>query len=162
MYRTGDLCRWSADGRLDYVGRNDEQVKIRGFRIELGEIQVRLSEHPDIRDAVVLARMDEHGYQQLVAYVIAQDAQWPPSAELLRTHLLSGLADYMVPSAYVLLEQWPLTLNGKLDRKALPAPDADAHAHQQYAAPQGEVEQTLAGIWQTVLGVERVGRHDNF
>ncbi|WDM77360.1 amino acid adenylation domain-containing protein [Xanthomonas cucurbitae] len=162
LYRSGDLARWRADGALDYLGRNDEQVKIRGFRIELGEIQVRLNEHPGIRDAVVLARTDEHGYQQLVAYVIAQDPQSPPSAETLRTHLLSALADYMVPSAFVLLEQWPLTLNGKLDRKALPAPDGAAYAAQAYEAPQGEVEQTLAGIWQSVLGVEQVGRHDNF
>ncbi|WP_230434079.1 non-ribosomal peptide synthetase, partial [Xanthomonas melonis] len=162
VYRSGDLVRWRADDTLEYLGRNDEQVKIRGFRIELGEIQVHLQAHPQVREAVVVLREDAPGDQRLVAYVIAQDPQSPPSAEILRTHLLSGLADYMVPGAFVLLEHWPLTLNGKLDRKALPAPDGTAYAVQAYAPPQGEVEVLLAEIWRTVLGVEQVGRHDNF
>ncbi|WP_266103416.1 non-ribosomal peptide synthetase, partial [Xanthomonas campestris] len=162
LYKSGDLARWRADGTLDYLGRNDEQVKIRGFRIELGEIQVRLSEHPEIGDAVVVMRKDEQGDQQLVAYAIAQDPQSPPSAESLRRHLLAGLAEYMVPSAFVMLEAWPLTLNGKLDRKALPEPDGGAYAVQAYEPPQGEIEQAIAAIWSDLLGVETIGRHDNF
>ncbi|WP_330873052.1 amino acid adenylation domain-containing protein [Xanthomonas fragariae] len=162
LYKSGDLARWRPDGNLEYLGRNDEQVKIRGFRIELGEIQVRLTEHQDIRDAIIVARADDHGHKQLVAYVIATDPLSVPSADVLRQHLLTVLADYMVPSAFVMLESWPLTLNGKLDLKALPAPDADAHARQDYAAPQGEVEQLLAKLWSDVLQVEQVGRHDNF
>ncbi|MCC4605961.1 non-ribosomal peptide synthetase [Xanthomonas campestris] len=162
MYRTGDLCRWSADGRLHYVGRNDAQVKIRGRRIELGEIEAHLQAHPQVREAVVLVRDDVPGDQQLVAYLIAQEHQSVPTAEDLRAQLQRSLADYMVPSAFVLLQTWPLTRNGKLDRKALPAPQTDDYAHQRYEAPQGAVEQTLAEIWQAVLGVERVGRHDNF
>ncbi|WP_280524719.1 condensation domain-containing protein, partial [Xanthomonas maliensis] len=162
MYRTGDLCRWSADGRLHYVGRNDAQVKIRGRRIELGEIEAQLQAHPQVREAVVLVREDVPGDQRLVAYLIAQDHPSAPTAEALRAQLQLSLADYMVPSAFVVLASWPLTRNGKLDRKALPAPDADDYAHQQYEAPQGPLEQTLAEIWQAVLGVEKVGRHDNF
>ncbi|MFA0924954.1 amino acid adenylation domain-containing protein, partial [Xanthomonas fragariae] len=162
LYKSGDLARWRPDGNLEYLGRNDEQVKIRGFRIELGEIQVRLTEHQDIRDAIIVARADDHGHKQLVAYAIATDPLSVPSADVLRQHLLTVLADYMVPSAFVMLESWPLTLNGKLDLKALPAPDADAHARQDYAAPQGEVEQLLAKLWSDVLQVEQVGRHDNF
>ena len=160
MYRTGDLARRYVDGRLEYVGRTDFQVKIRGFRIELGEIEARLAACPGVREAVVLAREDQPGQKRLVAYVIAQDGVSDVAA--LGGELSRQLPDYMVPSAFVRLDAFPLTANGKLDRKALPAPDRTAMATREYEAPQGEIEQTLAGIWQTLLNVERVGRHDHF
>ncbi|RUP92102.1 non-ribosomal peptide synthetase, partial [Corynebacterium propinquum] len=159
MYRTGDLGRWTADGLLECIGRNDDQVKIRGFRIELGEIEARLATADGVRDAVVIAREDEPGDKRLVAYVIA-DGELSTAA--LRDHLLRSLADYMVPSAFVRLDQLPLTPNGKLDRKALPAPDTDALVRRGYAAPQGAVETTIAGLWQELLKLDRVGRDDNF
>ncbi|MDO4237033.1 non-ribosomal peptide synthetase, partial [Pseudomonas sp.] len=159
MYKTGDLGRLSADGSVEYLGRNDDQVKIRGFRIELGEIQAHLATADGVRDAVVIAREDTPGDKRLVAYVIADGA---PTAAALRDHLLLSLADYMVPAAFVLLERFPLTTNGKLDRKALPAPDTDALARRGYAPPQGAVETTIATLWQDLLKVDRVGREDNF
>ncbi|MDU0973351.1 MAG: amino acid adenylation domain-containing protein, partial [Actinomyces urogenitalis] len=159
LYRTGDLGRWLGDGTIAYLGRNDFQVKIRGFRIELGEIEARLSEHADVRDAAVIAREDVAGDKRLVAYYVSDAAI---GAEELRGHLAARLPDYMVPSAYVHLERLPLTPNGKLDRKALPAPEGDAYAAQAYASPQGETEEAIARIWAELLGVERIGRHDNF
>ncbi|WP_141699581.1 non-ribosomal peptide synthetase, partial [Pseudomonas sp. BIOMIG1BDMA] len=161
LYKTGDLGRWLPDGSIDYLGRNDDQVKIRGFRIELGEIEAHLAACDGVRDAVVIAREDQPGNKRLVAYVIAADGAELVAADL-RQQLLVSLADYMVPSAFVMLERLPLTTNGKLDRKALPAPDGDALARREYECPEGEVEQTLAALWQELLGVERVGRHDNF
>ncbi len=159
MYRTGDLGRLLADGSVEYLGRNDDQVKIRGFRIELGEIQAHLANAPGVRDAVVVAREDEPGDKRLVAYVIAEDQL---SVAQLRDHLQRHLADHMLPSAFVLLDKFPLTTNGKLDRKALPAPGADALARRGYEAPQGAVEVAIAAIWQDLLKLDRVGRHDNF
>ncbi|MFP3497958.1 amino acid adenylation domain-containing protein [Pseudomonas sp. SIMBA_059] len=159
LYKTGDLGRLLADGSVEYLGRNDDQVKIRGFRIELGEIEARLATADGVRDAVVIAREDEPGDKRLVAYVIA-DGELSTAA--LRDHLLRSLADYMVPSAFVRLDQLPLTPNGKLDRKALPAPDTDALVRRGYAAPQGAVETTIAGLWQELLKLDRVGRDDNF
>ncbi|WP_460091209.1 amino acid adenylation domain-containing protein [Pseudomonas sp. S2_E02] len=161
LYKTGDLARWAADGSLEYLGRNDDQVKIRGFRIELGEIEARLSTCEGVREAVVMAREDSPGDQRLVAYWLADEGAAPDVAQL-RDQLLAGLADYMVPSAFVRLEAFPLTTNGKLDRKALPAPDSDAFARRGFEAPVGAVENLIAGLWQTLLGVEQVGRHDNF
>ncbi|MDF2397604.1 amino acid adenylation domain-containing protein, partial [Pseudomonas sp. 3MA1] len=161
MYRTGDLGRWQADGSIDYLGRNDDQVKIRGFRIELGEIEARLAACDGVREAVVVVREDEPGDKRLVAYLIAAEGA-QPSAAALRTQLLVSLADYMVPNAFVTLDSLPLTTNGKLDRKALPAPDAEAFARREYQAPQGALETTLAGLWSELLGVEQVGRHDQF
>ncbi|MGX5797550.1 amino acid adenylation domain-containing protein, partial [Pseudomonas sp. E2-15] len=159
MYKTGDLGRLLADGNVEYLGRNDDQVKIRGFRIELGEIQARLATASGVRDAVVIAREDAPGDKRLVAYVIAER---DIGAAELRDHLLLSLAEYMVPSAFVLLDKFPLTTNGKLDRKALPAPDADALARRDYAAPQGAVETAIAAIWQALLKLDKVGRDDNF
>ena len=159
MYKTGDLGRLLADGSVEYLGRNDDQVKIRGFRIELGEIEARLATADGVRDAVVIAREDQPGDKRLVAYVIAEREL---GAAELRDHLLLSLADYMVPSAFVLLDTFPLTTNGKLDRKALPAPDADALARRGYAAPQGAVETAIAAIWQELLKLDKVGRDDNF
>ncbi|EXL31116.1 syringopeptin non-ribosomal peptide synthetase SypA [Pseudomonas fragariae (ex Marin et al. 2024)] len=162
LYRTGDLVRWRADGNLEYLGRNDDQVKIRGFRVELGEIEARLAEHVDVREAVVLCRQDVPGDKRLVAYVTAQQAETALDIEHLRNHLHGLLPDYMVPAAYVQLDALPLTANGKLDRKALPVPDAQSLISRGYEAPQGEVETLLASIWADVLQVEQVGRHDHF
>jgi amino acid adenylation domain-containing protein len=161
LYKTGDLGRWTAGGDIEYLGRNDFQVKIRGFRIELGEIEAKLAACQGVRDAVVLAREDEPGQKRLVAYYVPQ-AGAEVTAASLRQALSGELADYMVPSAFVALEEWPLTPNGKLDRKALPAPDGDAVAARTYEAPQGEVETALAAIWGEVLQLDRVGRHDHF
>ncbi|WP_207291177.1 non-ribosomal peptide synthetase, partial [Pseudomonas sp. FW300-N2C3] len=161
LYRTGDLGRWLPEGSLECLGRNDDQVKIRGFRIELGEIEAKLVACDGVKDAVVLVRADETGEKRLVAYVIAQP-QVTLSVAGLREQLSATLSEYMVPAAFVMLSAFPLTLNGKVDRKALPAPDAEAYASQAYTAPQGETEQVLAGMWAELLKVERVGRHDNF
>ena len=154
MYRTGDLARWRADGVLEYLGRIDHQVKIRGFRIELGEIESRLLGQPGVREAVVIAR-DAGQVKQLVGYVTGE------IETDLRAALLEELPDYMVPAQIVPLERMPLTPNGKLDRKALPEPDFSL-LQKTYRAPQSEREQTLAGIWCAVLGLERVGLDDNF
>ncbi|MBI6587684.1 syringopeptin non-ribosomal peptide synthetase SypA, partial [Pseudomonas syringae] len=162
MYRTGDLVRWRADGNLEYLGRNDDQVKIRGFRVELGEIEVRLAEHADVSETVVLCRQDVPGDKRLVAYVTARQPETVLDIESLRSHLQGTLPEYMVPAAYVQLDALPLTANGKLDRKALPVPDAQSLISRGYEAPQGEVEVALAEIWAEVLQVERIGRNDNF
>ncbi|MDC8759688.1 amino acid adenylation domain-containing protein [Janthinobacterium fluminis] len=158
LYRTGDLVRWRSDGQLDYLGRIDHQVKIRGFRIELGEIEAQLLAQAAVREAVVVAS-DGPGGTRLVAYVAAQAGQ-PLEAANLRERLRAALPDYMVPGAIVLLACLPLNANGKIDRKALPQPEAGEGA--SYAAPEGEAEVALAALWTQVLGVERVGRHDNF
>jgi amino acid adenylation domain-containing protein len=158
LYRTGDLARWLADGTLEFLGRTDFQVKIRGFRIEPGEIEARLSEHPAVRDAVVLVRQDASGDRRLVAYCVGEALD----VETLRAHLSERLPSYMVPAAYVRLEALPLTPNGKVDRRALPAPEGDAYARRGYEAPVGETEAALAEIWSELLKVERVGRHDHF
>ncbi|MGA4184960.1 non-ribosomal peptide synthetase, partial [Ralstonia nicotianae] len=161
MYKTGDLGRWLANGSLEYLGRSDDQVKLRGFRVELGEIGASLARCDGVREAAVLAREDAPGEQRLVAYYIAEpDAEVEASA--LRRHMQAQLPEHMVPAAYVRLGHLPLTPNGKLDRRALPAPAADAYARRRYVAPQGDVETMLAELWQDLLGVERVGRHDDF
>ncbi|WP_349335616.1 amino acid adenylation domain-containing protein [Delftia sp. DS1230] len=153
LYRTGDLVRWSAQGELEYLGRADQQVKIRGFRIELGEVQSQLLAQPEVREAVVLAKDGA----RLIAYVSLRDAV---DESQLKQRLGQVLPDYMVPSAIVVLEALPLTANGKVDRKSLPEPEMVSA--QEYEAPQGELEETLAQIWAEVLGVERAGRKDNF
>jgi amino acid adenylation domain-containing protein len=160
MYKAGDLGRWLGKGDIEFLGRNDSQVKIRGFRIELGEIEARLAEGTGVREGVVIVREDTPGDRRLVAYYTS--SQKEVSAEGLRVHLSARLPEYMVPAAYVRLESLPLTTNGKLDRKALPPPDADAYGVSGYEPPAGEIEDTLAKIWAQMLKVERVGRHDNF
>ncbi len=160
LYRTGDLARYRPDGNLEYLGRIDHQVKVRGFRIELGEIEARLLEHPEVREAVLLAREDNPEDKRLVAYVVAQAER--PSIETLRAHLQGVLPDYMVPAAFVFLEALPLTPNGKVDRKALPSPDLEGRLAHQYVAPRNATEELLAGIWAEVLGLARVGIYDNF
>jgi amino acid adenylation domain-containing protein len=162
MYKTGDLGHWLGDGNIRLLGRNDFQVKIRGFRIELGEIEARLAEHPQVRQAVVLAREDTSGDKRLVAYCVAEKEGEEVAVEELRRHLSVHLPDYMVPAAYVFLPSLPLTPNGKLDRKDLPAPDALAYAVREYEPPEGRIETILAAIWADVLKLERVGRHHNF
>ncbi|MCF5398240.1 AMP-binding protein, partial [Pseudomonas syringae] len=162
MYRTGDLGRYLPDGNIEYLGRNDDQVKIRGFRIELGEIDARLAKHPAVHEAVVTAREDIPGDKRLVAYYTLVSGHTSVDIDNLRSHLQEKLPEYMVPAIYVLLEAMPLTPNGKLDRKALPAPDSDALINCNYEAPQGETETQIAAIWQDLLGVARIGRHDNF
>jgi amino acid adenylation domain-containing protein len=165
MYKSGDLGRWRPDGMIEFLGRNDNQVKIRGFRIELGEIEAHIRSRPWVREAVVVVREDEPGEKRLVCYLISQEASdggYGASVEALRETLREALPGYMVPSAIVVLQQFPLTANGKLDRRALPAPDAAAYAMRDYEAPQGEVEVVLAEIWQKLLRLDRIGRHDSF
>ena len=170
MYRTGDLGRWRADGAIEYLGRNDEQVKIRGYRIELGEIEAQLMSHEQIKEVVVIAREDVAGEKRLVAYVMPESPlpldplriPAPLTVESMRMHLNGLLPDYMIPSAFVILQNFPLTRNGKLDRKALPTPEFAAYSIQPYEAPQGEIEEILVDIWQSVLGIEEVGRRGNF
>jgi thioesterase domain-containing protein len=163
MYRTGDLGRWLADGNIEYLGRNDFQVKIRGFRIELGEIEARLAEHPGVREAVVIAREDTPGDKRLVAYYTeAAGGSRGVDARALRHRLAATLPEYMVPTAYVMLESLPVTVNGKLDRKVLPAPSSEAYVSRDYEPPVGEKEAALAEIWAEFLKLERVGRRDSF
>ena len=160
MYRTGDLGRWREDGTLEYLGRNDQQIKLRGFRIEPGEIEARLARLPGVCEAAVVAREDSPGDRRLVAYVVA-GTETPDPAQL-RAGLAAHLPEYMLPSAFVALAALPLTPNGKLDRKALPAPDVQGLALGRYEPPRGEAECTIAALWSELLGVERIGRHDNF
>ncbi|MFY0528921.1 amino acid adenylation domain-containing protein [Archangium gephyra] len=162
MYRTGDLARWRADGELVFVGRVDQQVKVRGFRIELGEVEGALSEHPGVREAVVMAREDVPGHKRLVAYLVAHEGE-ALEPEALRDFLKSKLPDYMVPALFVELESLPLTPNKKVDRKALPVPEvAQVGRKGQFAEPGTSKEKRLAAIWAQVLGVAQVGLHDNF
>jgi acyl-coenzyme A synthetase/AMP-(fatty) acid ligase len=163
MYKTGDLGRWLADGTIEFLGRNDFQVKMRGFRIELGEIEARLAEHAGVCQAVVVMREDTAGDKRLVAYYTCmEETERSIGAEELRSHLSARLPEYMVPAAYVRLERFSLTTNGKLDRQALPAPEGDAYVVRRYEAPVGETETWLAELWSEMLGVEQVGRQDNF
>ncbi|QBZ90211.1 amino acid adenylation domain-containing protein [Pseudomonas viciae] len=157
LYKTGDIGRWLPDGTLQYLGRNDDQVKIRGLRVELGEIEAALAALAGVREAAVVAHDHQSG-KRLVAYLCGE----PAAAGQLRAELLSRLPEHMVPSAFVVLDALPLTPNGKLDRRALPEPDQDAYASRAYEAPEGRVEQILAEIWQALLGIERIGRHDGF
>jgi non-ribosomal peptide synthetase component F len=162
MYRTGDLMRRRPDGGLEFLGRTDHQVKLRGFRIELGEIEAVLAQHPAVRQVVVLAREDRPGDRRLVAYVLPAAGEAPVIGGL-RDYLRQKLPDYMVPSGFVLLNGFPRTSSGKVDRSALPAPDRQSpEAPLTYVAPRSAMERLLAGIWTEVLGVERLGAHDDF
>jgi amino acid adenylation domain-containing protein len=162
LYKTGDLCRYLPDGNIEYLGRIDHQVKIRGFRIELGEIEAALNKHPGIRDAVVIVREDLPGDPRLVAYLVARDGAAPTADDLSR-ELRSSLPDHMVPSAFVLLDYFPLSPNGKVDRKALPAPqEIGVRAGREYVAPRTETEAVVAEVFGEVLRLERVGVNDDF
>lgn len=166
LYKTGDLARYLPDGNIEYLGRADYQVKVRGFRIETGEIETVLSQHPLVRETVVVAREDQSGVKHLVAYVVAVDSEKShpePLALQLKQHLKQQLAEYMVPSAFVVLPQLPLTPNGKVDRRALPAPNLSSSSESNnFVAPRDRVEQQLAEIWSEVLSVNSVGVKDNF
>src|SRR5262249_9428261 len=147
IYRTGDVVRWTDDGELEYLGRTDDQVKIRGFRIEPGEIEAHLRRHPEVGEAVVMAREDQPRLKRLVAYRGPANGSAPVADEL--PDLIAGsLPDYMVPSAFVTLDELPLNANGKLNRRALPAPDLSAAAG--FIAPRNGVERVLAKIWAEV------------
>jgi acyl carrier protein len=161
LYKTGDLVRYLPDGTIEFVGRIDYQVKIRGFRIELGEIEAVLAQHPKVLQAVVIAREDEPGEKRLVAYVVPKQEQAVTSQEL-RGLLKEKLPDYMVPSTFVILDTLPLTLTGKIDRRALPAPDKTPRSIDvNFVAPRTPTEEVLTAIWTEVLGVQS-GIYDNF
>ncbi|MGW2846592.1 amino acid adenylation domain-containing protein, partial [Streptomyces sp. NPDC001274] len=160
VYRTGDLARWMPDGRLEFVGRSDNQVKLRGYRVEPGEIEAALLTHPTVNGATVVLREDVPGVQRLVAYVVPVG---PLDASALRAHLQRDLPDYMVPTAFVPLERIPLTPNGKTDRRALPAPASDRSGlDAAYTEPRTDTERTVTEVWSEVLGVDRIGVHDDF
>jgi len=162
LYKSGDLARYLPDGRLEFLGRIDHQVKLRGFRIELEEIEAVLRQHPAVREVVVLAREEGPGGKQLVAYLTAAQGQSPNLGEL-RQFLRERLPEYMIPALFVTLPAMPLTANGKIDRRALPAPDRSRpELEKAYVAPRTALEQFLAEVWQEVLGVEKVGVYDNF
>ena len=166
LYRTGDLAKWTSDGQLEFLGRLDHQVKIRGYRVELGEIESVLSQHASVAQAVVMAREDTPGDQRLVAYLIATDRHSAPPSEL-RAHLQGKLPDFMIPSTYVTLAAFPLTPNGKIDRRALPPPDrakapAAPTAIPAMAAGGSDLERAIAAVFAAALNVESVALHDNF
>jgi acyl-coenzyme A synthetase/AMP-(fatty) acid ligase/acyl carrier protein len=161
LYKTGDLARMTADGALEYLGRNDFQVKIRGHRVELGEIESKLMACEGVREAVVIAREDRTGQMQLIAYCLKDGSiEW--RADDLYAALQSRLPEHMVPTAYVEMQVWPLTSNGKIDRKALPLPSEEAFATREYIAPSTPIERSLAELWAGLLKVERVGLRDDF
>jgi amino acid adenylation domain-containing protein len=185
LYKTGDIGRWNSDGTIEYLGRNDHQVKIRGYRIELGEIEAELARHEQVKDAVVIAREEVPGKKGLVAYVVANEEVPPEAASedipgnsyannllknglqqrlvpRLREHLKARLPEYMIPLAWVVLQQFPHTPNGKVDRRSLPAPESRSCDLGGYLAPRTDLESTIAEIWAEALGVDRVGVNDNF
>ncbi len=161
LYRSGDLACYRLDGNIDFNGRIDHQVKVRGYRIELGEIESVMSEHPGVRESVVIAREEQPGDKRLVAYIVPSNGVLPDAVEI-KKYLKTKLPDYMIPWAFVMLDEMPLTPNGKVDRKVLPAPEGEVYARGVYEAPAGEVEEILSGIWSEVLNITPVGRNDNF
>jgi AMP-binding enzyme/Phosphopantetheine attachment site/AMP-binding enzyme C-terminal domain len=162
LYRTGDLVCWRPDGTLEFLGRMDHQVKVRGFRVELGEVEVVLAAHPLVGGCVVVAHRPEAGPVRLVGYVEPAEGA-VVVVERVRAFLVERLPEYMVPSALVVVERLPLNPNGKVDRHRLPAPEGDVLAAQVgFVAPRNSVEEVIAGIWTDVLGVARIGVHDNF
>ncbi|WP_287243564.1 MULTISPECIES: thioesterase domain-containing protein [unclassified Okeania] len=166
LYKTGDLGRYLPDGNIEFIGRIDNQVKVRGYRIETGEIESTLTQHPSVKQAVVLATEDNSGNKSLVAYLVLE-SETPEGSQTeaigkLKQYLKQRLPQYMIPSGFVVLPQLPLTPNGKVDRKALPIPDNISSVSTEYVAPETETQKALAEIWQEVLGIEQVGMHDNF
>jgi len=163
LYRTGDRARFLADGNIEFLGRIDDQVKIRGFRIELGEIESVLEKHENVKEAVITTREDTPGNKRLVAYIVTSNGVQPTTTEF-HGFLKEQLPDYMVPSFFVFLEAMPLTPNGKIDRRALPAPDQESAAVSavEFVAPRTPTEEVLAKIWTQILGTERVGVNNNF
>ncbi|MHC5744027.1 MAG: amino acid adenylation domain-containing protein [Nostoc sp.] len=161
LYKTGDVARYLPDGNIEYLGRIDNQVKVRGFRIELGEVEAVLSQHGDVEGCCIIAREDTPGDKRLVAYVVAHQ-HCTPTINELRQFLKAKLPDYMVPNAFVMLEEMPLTPSGKVDRRALPAPDLHSSNSDKYVAPRNQVELELTQIWSRILKVDKVGVKDNF
>ena len=162
LYKTGDVARYRNDGILEYLGRVDNQVKVRGYRIELGEIEATLASDPRVKSCAVLVREDEPGNKQLVGYVVPREGR-SPTAEDLRQFVKQKLPEYMAPAHFVFLDSIPLTTNGKVDRKALPAPSYEGvSSAREYVAPRTETEKALADIWAKLLKVERIGIHDDF
>jgi len=161
MYKTGDLVRYCSDGTVEYLGRIDQQVKIRGYRIELGEIEEAISQINTTREVTVIAREDVPGVKKLTAYIVPQEG-FDPKASDLRMELKQSLPEYMIPSFFVMMERFPVTANGKLDRKALPKPDADSATEEEQVLPRNDKEQALANIWSEVLSLDVVGVFDNF
>ncbi|TGU91766.1 non-ribosomal peptide synthetase, partial [Mesorhizobium sp. M00.F.Ca.ET.186.01.1.1] len=159
MYRTGDLARWLPDGTIEYLGRIDHQVKIRGHRVELGEVESVLLRYDTVKEAAAITHEDDRGQAYLCAYYVAEGEATPAQ---LRAYMENELPNYMVPVFFIQLEKMPLTPNDKIDRKALPKPNQEENRARQYAAPQTEPEQLLAGIWADVLGIKQVGTKDNF
>ncbi|RNB59090.1 amino acid adenylation domain-containing protein [Brevibacillus gelatini] len=163
LYRTGDLVRYRQDGNLEFLGRIDHQVKIRGYRIELGEIENALRQHPAVQEALVIAREEKAGDKRLAAYLVAATNEEKPAVEELAFFLKETLPDYMIPAGFVWLDAIPLTVNGKVDRRALPVPDwGQLTAQREYIAPRTPTEEIVANIWSQVLSVERVGSYDDF
>ena len=160
IFKTGDLARYLPNGNIEFLGRIDNQVKIRGFRIEPGEIEAVLNQHPGLRETLVTAREKVPGDKRLVAYIVPNREPAPTIREL-RSFLKQKLPNYMVPSAYVVLDSLPLTLNGKVDRRALPDPGS-AELKNPFVAPRTPIEKTLATIWASFLKLEQIGVHDNF
>jgi len=162
MYKTGDLARYREDGVIEYMGRVDNQVKVRGYRIELGEIEAVLAGHPAVQSCAVLAREDKPGDKRLVGYLVARDGKPPVTGEL-QSYLKDRLPEYMVPAKFVVLDAFPLTHNGKVDRKALPAPPAETAQHGiQTDAPRNSTEEALSAIWKEMFKLDHVGIHDDF
>jgi acyl carrier protein len=161
LYRTGDLGRWSGEGEVEYVGRADAQVKVRGYRVELGEIEAALLKHEGVRDCVVVAGEEKESGGHLIAYVVSGDGAGLDANDL-RTFMKELVPEYMVPTTVVFLDQLPLTASGKVDRGALPAPDPEKAAAHGFVAPRTELERTIAAVWATVLGKQKIGVNDNF
>ena len=162
MYRTGDRARWRQDGTLEFMGRFDDQVKVRGYRIEPGEVTAAVKQHPALKDAFVMAREDGAADRMLVGYLVPADGEEAPSVAEIRAFLKERLPDYMIPVAFVTLDALPVAPGGKIDRKKLPAPGGVAADDRAVAAPRNAAEALLASLWAEVLGVEKVGIHDNF
>jgi acyl carrier protein len=161
LYRSGDLVRWRGTGELEFIGRIDEQVKVRGYRIELGEVETVLRQHPEVSEAVVVVREGAARDQQIVAYIVSEDGAETPIGEL-RMFLKEQLPEYMIPAAFVRLDELPLTTSGKINRKDLPSPDGPPVAAETFVAPRTQTEEVIAKIWADVMQVESVGVHDDF
>ena len=159
MYRTGDLVKWRSDGALEYISRADHQIKIRGFRIELAEIETVLQRHENIQQAVVMVREDRANDKRIIAYIVAEEKE-PINLSEIRSYVSKSLANYMIPSTFVVLEVLPLTPNGKVDRKKLPAPDFNGMNNERVA--RNPKEEILCDLFAEVLGVSRISIDDNF
>jgi hypothetical protein len=163
LYKSGDLARFLPNGDIEYLGRIDQQVKVRGFRIELGEIEAALAEHEAVRECTVVASADANGETKLLAYLVAGRQQPAPSVTALREFLHEKLPEYMIPASFIVLDAMPLTPNGKIDRRALPAPDQSRpQLGKEFVAPRTAVEETVASIWEELLDVRPIGVRDDF